>query len=336
MVQLLTLSVALAYAFTTLAAPAPSPAGSTTVDTSKAGSANVGKGNGLQFITGQCFSNADCASTCCNKNTGLCNAIGAVGIENCGFNAGGPAAAPAPAPTNAAAAPATANPAIDSSRPGSQNVGKADGSQFITGQCFSNADCASACCNKDTGNCNAIGAVGIDKCGFQAGGGAGAAAPPVVAAPAANTPATSANPGIDASLPGSQNVGKADGSQFITGQCLSNADCASTCCNKNTGKCSAIGAVGLENCGFGGDASSPAPAPITAPAAGNGAVAANPAIDSSLPGSQNVGKANGSQFITGQCFSNADCASTCCNKDTGKCNAIGAVGIEKCGFQLAA
>jgi hypothetical protein len=42
-------------------------------------------------------------------------------------------------------------------------------------------------------------------------------------------------------------------------------------------------------------------------------------IDTSIPGSANVGKANGSQFITGQCFSDADCASGCCGFNTGKC-----------------
>jgi cytidine deaminase len=145
-----------------------------------------------------------------------------------------------------------ANAAIDSSKPGAQNVGKGDGSQFITGQCLSNADCASTCCNKNTGLCNAIGAVGIENCGF---GGAGAvAAAPAVASPAVSTaaPAAAANPAIDQSKPGAQNVGKGNGSQFITGQCLSNADCASTCCNKKTGLCNAIGAVGIENCGFQG------------------------------------------------------------------------------------
>lgn len=140
--------------------------------------------------------------------------------------------------------------------PGANNifpVGKGDGSQFITGQCFSNADCASTCCNKNTGLCNAIGAVGIDACGFEATGAATAGASSTVAAAAAaaaTTAATTAGVTINTNLPGAENVGKGDGSQFITGQCLSNADCASTCCNKNTGTCNAIGAVGIENCGF--------------------------------------------------------------------------------------
>lgn len=223
----------------------PAVSANPAIDTSKPGAQNVGKGDGSQFITGQCLSNADCASKCCNKNTGICNAIGAVGIDNCGFQAGGASAVAAPVAAAVASSPATANPAVDTSKPGAQNVGKGDGSQFITGQCFSNADCASTCCNKNTGICNAIGAVGIQNCGFQVGG--------AVAAPVATSPAPAvANPAIDSSKPGAQNVGKGNGSQFITGQCLSNADCASTCCNKNTGICNAIGAVGIENCGFQG------------------------------------------------------------------------------------
>jgi hypothetical protein len=35
-------------------------------------------------------------------------------------------------------------------------------------------------------------------------------------------------------------------------------------------------------------------------------------VDKNLPGFQNVGKGNGQQFITGQCFSDKDCASGCC------------------------
>ncbi|RKU43467.1 hypothetical protein DL546_001687 [Coniochaeta pulveracea] len=248
MVHLKALTVTLAFALGVLAIPMPQT-GSATVDTSKPGSQNVGKGDGSQFITGQCFTNADCASTCCNKNTGVCNAIGAVGIDNCQPGAGGQAASPAtpPATDNSSTDTSSANPAIDFSKPGSQNVGKGDGSQFITGQCLTNADCASTCCNKNTGVCNAIGAVGIENC--QAGAGSPASATPTEtpAAGASNT-ANTANTTIDTSKPGSQNVGKGDGSQFITGQCFTNSDCASTCCNKNTGVCNAIGAVGIENC----------------------------------------------------------------------------------------
>jgi hypothetical protein len=32
-------------------------------------------------------------------------------------------------------------------------------------------------------------------------------------------------------------VGKKNGSQFVTGQCTSDADCAPQCCGFNTGKC---------------------------------------------------------------------------------------------------
>jgi hypothetical protein len=50
-----------------------------------------------------------------------------------------------------------------------------------------------------------------------------------------------------------ENVGNASGKQFITGRCLSNADCGSGCCAKPCGICSgpAVGAVaGKTGCGF--------------------------------------------------------------------------------------
>lgn len=63
---------------------------------------------------------------------------------------------------------------------GSQNVGKGDGSQFITGQCVADADCASGCCAKPKGVCSArlvADEQGKEGCGFTGGGaGAGAAA----------------------------------------------------------------------------------------------------------------------------------------------------------------
>lgn len=58
----------------------------------EAGAENVGEGNGKQFITGQCLSDADCASGCCagseGSDTAACSAK-AVANENgktgCGF-----------------------------------------------------------------------------------------------------------------------------------------------------------------------------------------------------------------------------------------------------------
>ncbi|KAK0385492.1 hypothetical protein NLU13_6672 [Sarocladium strictum] len=146
-----------------------------------AGAANVGNGKGLQFITGACLNNADCASGCCAglNGAGICSgpAVGnAQGKTGCGFGGEG-AAVQTPAPVadqgeeteNAGETPA----GIDESAAGAQNVGKGLGSQFITGQCFSNADCASGCCagrqGSTTGACSAVlvaEANGKTGCGF--------------------------------------------------------------------------------------------------------------------------------------------------------------------------
>ncbi|KAF4615631.1 hypothetical protein G7Y89_g15277 [Cudoniella acicularis] len=55
---------------------------------------------------------------------------------------------------------------------------------------------------------------------------------------------------------GAKNVGLGTGAQFITGGCVSNADCSSACCANNglgAGVCSAEAAAlqnGKEGCGF--------------------------------------------------------------------------------------
>jgi len=54
---------------------------------------------------------------------------------------------------------------------------------------------------------------------------------------------------------GAKNVGNGHGEQFIGGQCLDTADCASGCCAFPCGICSGPGAqfqAGKEGCGFGG------------------------------------------------------------------------------------
>jgi hypothetical protein len=77
----------------------------------------------------------------------------------------------------------------------------------------------------------------------------------VVAAPATTTTAAAAKaaggPPFDPA--GAKNVGNGKGIQFIQGQCLSAADCASTCCAGPAGICSGLGAqfqAGKTGCGF--------------------------------------------------------------------------------------
>lgn len=134
----------------------------------------------------------------------------------------------------------------------------------------------------------------------------------------------------------------AQGTQFITGACTSDADCASGCCGFNTGKCAGpvIAQERDGGCGFGDaqpndiaaqafqNGQSPA---ATAPAA-QPSVAAAPSANAGNGG--NGGVAPGTQFITGPCTSDADCAGGCCGFNTGKC--AGAIVAQErdggCGF----
>lgn len=144
-----------------------------------AGAPHVGNGNGGQFITGQCLSDADCGSGCCAFPTGICSGPDASfqqGKQGCGFTTGAtpPAAAvadpataaPAAAPTSDA--PSAGGPAFDPA--GDKNVGNGKGTQFIGGQCLSTSDCASGCCAGPSGICSGPGAStqnGKTGCGFS-------------------------------------------------------------------------------------------------------------------------------------------------------------------------
>ncbi len=115
---------------------------------------------GTQFITGPCASDADCASSCCGFNSGLCAGpvIAQTRDGGCGHGDAQPnaiaadaffasqsaAMAGATSPATAAAPPPAATTAAAPASGGSGNVGT--GTQFITGACTSDADCASGCC----------------------------------------------------------------------------------------------------------------------------------------------------------------------------------------------
>ncbi|EFQ32058.1 biotrophy-associated secreted protein 2 [Colletotrichum graminicola] len=171
------------FAATALAIPSP-------LMPDPAGAKNVGNGRGAQFIGGACLNSKDCASACCAtlNGAGICSGLGAqmqAGKQGCGFGDGG--AAPAPpqgagqAPPSMEAAASNGSPA-GSGAPGSSNVGAGNGQQFITGQCLSDADCASGCCAGPKGACAARAVAeenGKSGCGFTgAGSAAGNAAPP--------------------------------------------------------------------------------------------------------------------------------------------------------------
>ncbi|KAL7943416.1 hypothetical protein V8C42DRAFT_106641 [Trichoderma barbatum] len=236
-----------------------------------AGVKNVGNGNGGQFIGGECLSSADCASTCCAfiSGGGVCSGLGAqfqAGKAGCGFGDGAPPPPPPPQSNggdsntgnagagNGAAIPAGFNTAVGDPN-GVKNIGNGNGQQFITGACLSDADCASGCCAALNGGavCSGVGAQfqnGKKGCSsFENGG----AAPQSGAnnGDANNAAAPPASPAIPAGFNtavgdpnGAKNIGNGNGQQFITGACLSDADCASGCCAALNGGavCSGVGA----------------------------------------------------------------------------------------------
>ncbi|KAI0341947.1 hypothetical protein BDW22DRAFT_1331262, partial [Trametopsis cervina] len=136
------------------------------------------------------------------------------------------------------------------------------GTQFITGPCHGDVDCASGCCGFNTGKC--AGAVIAQErdggCGF------GDAHPNNNAAQKIQGPNAEAAPGVPKKAAGGNNAAKGSGStpkttaptsakgtQFITGACKHDSDCASGCCGFKSGKCA--GAVIAQErdggCGFG-------------------------------------------------------------------------------------
>ncbi|KAI0403720.1 hypothetical protein F4802DRAFT_570773 [Xylaria palmicola] len=146
-----------------------------------------------------------------------------------------------------------------------------------------------------------------------------------------------------ANLSGNQNH-----AQFIGGECINSNDCAqgTACCATfgSIGLCSGLAAdfqAGKTGCGF-GDGSSPtvpsassAASSAVVPEATGGAGGNVVAVAPGSAGAQNVGTGAGTQFITGQCISDADCQSTCCASD-GKCAAPAVVNSPQdprtCGF----
>jgi hypothetical protein len=226
---------------------------------------------GTQFITGPCNTDGDCASQCCGFRTGKCAGpiIAQERDGGCGFGDGVPndnaarvlrgqaPAAPAPPPVNNGGAGTPAPPAAGGS-------GKPPGTQFITGVCANDGECASGCCGFKSGKCAGpvIAQERDGGCGFgdatpndnaarifRGQAPAAPAAPPPVNNGGSATPA----PPPPAAPPAAGGSGKAPGAQFITGPCANDGECASGCCGFNTGKCAGA-IIALERdggCGFG-------------------------------------------------------------------------------------
>ncbi|KAG5294236.1 hypothetical protein I7I48_10698 [Histoplasma ohiense] len=122
------------------------------------------------------------------------------------------------------------------------------------------------------------------------------------------------------------------GKQFITGPCTSDADCASGCCGFNSGVCAGP-VVAQERdggCGF-GDAQPNDNAAVAFRGqgsgnngaqgnnGGNGGNGGNNFNNNNAGASGQGGVSPGTQFITGPCTSDADCASGCCGFNSGVC-----------------
>jgi len=136
------------------------------------------------------------------------------------------------------------------------------------------------------------------------------------------------------------------GTQFVTGPCKSDSDCAEGCCAFNTGKCAgpvfAQGAAsGDGGCGFGdaqpnanaarkfgfkGNPPTPSKGSTKGKAGSKGSSKTKAKTKAGSKagakgGSKTSGAsaAKGTQFVTGPCKSDADCAEGCCAFKTGKC-----------------
>ncbi|KAI0695463.1 hypothetical protein BC835DRAFT_1406214 [Cytidiella melzeri] len=137
------------------------------------------------------------------------------------------------------------------------------GTQFITGVCHADLDCASGCCGFHSGKCAGpvIAQERDGGCGF------GDPTPNNIAAQKIQGPNAEAAPGVPKSgrstIPASDNAAQLTtrapstsitrGTQFITGQCTSDSDCASACCGFHSGKCAGpvIAQERDGGCGFG-------------------------------------------------------------------------------------
>ena len=112
------------------------------------------------------------------------------------------------------------------------------------------------------------------------------------------------------------------GTQFITGPCTSDADCADGCCGFNTGKCAGpIVAQEFDGgCGFGNaQPNNNAALALLGEATTESTTTTTAVAAQASTATSSASKATGTQFITGPCTSDADCADGCCGFNTGKC-----------------
>jgi len=249
---------------------------------------------GSQFITGACTADGDCASTCCEQNQNVCRALLSLsGAEAC-----------------------------KDGRTANQPGLIAPGTQFITGACVADSDCASACCEQNQNVCRAFLSLnGAEACKDgrspnQAGsitpGSQFITGPCTADADCASgccvgvcrsflslSSAETCQDGRNPAQTGDQGF-VAPGSQFITGACTADADCASTCCEENQNVCRAVGSLS----------------------------AAESCKDGRTANQQGL-RAPGTQFITGACGADSDCASACCEVNQNVCRAFLSLNVQE-------
>jgi len=220
------------------------------------------------------------------------------------------------------------------------------GTAIITAACTTDTDCASGCCGFTKATCEgACVALQRDGCGHgDATSNANAAAAlgvcsslvanfkPQSAAGASSASGAANNVGSGAAAGAASSTTTSEGAlgtQFITGPCSANSDCASGCCVTSKQTCGAvlaqpnkaadcIGGVAISSLD-GGAATSPAPA-----AAASSPAAAPPADNSGAGSAAGSSGTRGTQFITGPCAVNNDCVSGCCVTSKLTCGAVGA------------
>ncbi|KAJ3124717.1 hypothetical protein HK098_000913 [Nowakowskiella sp. JEL0407] len=273
-------------------------------------------GSGTQFITGACQADNDCASGCCEINQKKCRAPASL-KQNAEFCGNGFTPNFDPSLNKKVTASPSPQAKKQVAKKKKQNNGgaakqptKGKGTQFITGPCAVDGDCASGCCEKNQKKCRAPLSLQpkVEFCGngftpnFDGGNQGG-------------------NQNQQPEEPASNNVlpPKGTGTQFITGPCSVDNDCASGCCEKNQKKCRAPLSLkpNAEFCGSGFTPNFDGP---QKQAGGNDNTQdqepTKPPVNNVLPP-----KGSGTQFITGPCSADSDCASGCCEINQKKCRA---------------
>jgi LysM repeat protein len=203
-------------------------------------------------------------------------------------------------------------------------------SQFITGPCINDTECASDCCAFTTGKCaGAVIAQSRDGgCGF------GDPFPNNRAAIALQGPNAERAPGVP--VPGQAPPAPAGGGGGASGSVV--VQPGDTCGKIASARSTTVAAIMAANPGINAGCTNLQPGQTLnlggAVGAGGGSAPAPAPAPPAPPANGGSGKPPGAQFITGPCNSDEQCNSGCCGFRTGKC--AGAIIAQErdggCGF----